>query len=136
MRRGYLRHGMERDLDALEATELRLEARSRARREELERRARRRRLRLWILSPVVLPALGATALVAVLEREGGDLGGWTDAQVALVLARAFLLPAASTAWLARRRGPVEALAWAVATVCVQVIFVFAVAFLLLGYGPD
>jgi hypothetical protein len=127
---------MERDLDALEATELRLEARSRARREELERRARRRRLRLWILGPVVLPALGATALVAMLEREGGDLGGWTDVQVALVLAGAFLLPAAVTAWLARRRGVFEALAWAVATICVQIVLVFAVAFLLLGYGPD
>ena len=41
-------------------------------------------------------------------------------------------------WLrpVRRPEPFEALAWAVATACVQVVLVFAVAFLLLGYGPD
>jgi hypothetical protein len=126
----------ERDLDALEATELRLEARSRQRREELERRARRRRIRLWLLGPLVLPALGAAALLALLEREGGDLGGLPTPQAALVLAGAFLLPAAVTAWLARRRGALEALAWAVASACVALVLVFGVGLLALGLGPE
>jgi hypothetical protein len=127
---------MDRDLDAVEAAELRLEARSRERRTELARRARRRRLRLWILGPAVLPALGAAGLVWLLEREGGDLGGWPPLRIALVLAGAFVLPALITAWLARRRGVLEAIAWALATVCIQVVLVFAVGFLALGYGPD
>jgi hypothetical protein len=126
---------MDRDLDAVEAAELRLEARSRERRDELARRARRRRLRLWILGPLVLPALGAAGLVWALEREGGDLGGWPAGRIALVLVGAFALPALVTAWLARRRGMFEAIAWAVATVCIEVVFVFGVGFLLLGYGP-
>ena len=125
----------ERDLDELEATELRLEARSRARREELERRARRRRLRLWLLGPLVLPALGAAAFVAALERGGGDLGGRPAWEIALVLAGTVALPALLTAWLARRRGAAEAIAWALATVCIEVVLVFAVGFLALGYGP-
>jgi hypothetical protein len=41
-----------------------------------------------------------------------------------------------TAWLARRRGVLEAIAWAVATVCIEVVLVFGVGFLALGYGPD
>jgi hypothetical protein len=127
---------MDRDLDAVEAAELRLEARSRARRDELARRARRRRIRLWILGPVVLPALGAAGLVWALEREGGDLGGWPAWRAALLLVGAFVLPAAITAWLARRRGPLEAIAWALATVCIEVVLVFGVGFLALGYGPE
>jgi hypothetical protein len=126
---------MDRDLDAHEAAELRLEARSRERRDELARRARRRRVRLWILGPAVLPALGAVALVALLEREGGDLGGRPEWQAGLMLGAAFLVPAALTVWLARRRGIAEALAWGVATVCVEVVLVFAVGLLALGYGP-
>jgi peptidoglycan/LPS O-acetylase OafA/YrhL len=126
---------LDRDLDAAEAAELRLEARSRERREELAKRARRRRLRLWILAPVVLPALGAAALVAALEREGGDFGGWPAWRVALVLAGTFLLPALVAGWLARRRGVLEALAWAIACVCIEVVLVFGVGFLLLDYGP-
>jgi hypothetical protein len=84
----------------------------------------------------VLPALGAAGLVWLLEREGGDLGGWPPLRIALVLAGAFVLPALITAWLARRRGVLEAIAWALATVCIQVVLVFAVGFLALGYGPD
>ncbi|HWT22938.1 MAG TPA: hypothetical protein VN213_05475, partial [Solirubrobacteraceae bacterium] len=118
-----------------EAAELRLEARSRERRDELARRARRRRLRLWILGPVVLPALGAAGLVWALERAGGDFGGWPAWRTALVLAAAFLVPALITAWLARRRGVVEAFAWAIASACIAVVLVFGVGLLALGYGP-
>ena len=128
--------GLERDLDAVEAAELRLEARSRERRDELARRARRRRIRLWLLGPLLLPALGAAGLVWALEREGGDFGGWPAWRTAVVLVGAFVVPAVITAWLARRRGVLEAIAWAVATVCIEVVLVFGVGFLALGYGPD
>ena len=127
---------LDRDLDAAEAAELRLEARSRERREELARRARRRRLRLWILAPLVLPALGAAALVAALEREGGDFGGWPAWRVALVLAGRVPRPGASS-----RRGWRGAaacwrrIAWASPASCIEVVLVFGVGFLLLDYGP-
>jgi hypothetical protein len=126
---------VERDLDALEATELRLEARSRARREQLEKLARRRRIRLWLLGPLVLPALGAAGFVYALEQGGGDLGGRAAWEIALVLAGTVALPALVTAWLARRRGVLEAVAWALATLCIEVVLVFAVGFLALDYGP-
>jgi hypothetical protein len=126
---------IDRDLTAVEAAELRLEARSRERRDELARRARRRRLRLWILGPVVLPALGAAGLVWALEREGGDFGGWPAWRTAAVLVSAFLVPALITAWLARRRGPFEAFAWGLASACIAVVLVFGVGFLALDYGP-
>jgi hypothetical protein len=126
---------LDRDLDAAEAAELRLEERSLQRREELARRARRRRIRLWLLGPLVLPALGAAALVAALEREGGDFGGWPAWRTALVLAAAFVVPAALAAWLARRRGVLEAAAWALAAACIELVLVFGVGFLLLDYGP-
>ena len=126
---------VDRDLSTVEAAELRLEARSRERRDELARRARRRRLRLWILGPVALPALGAAGLVWALERAGGDFGGWPAWRTALVLAAAFLVPALITAWLARRRGVVEAFAWAIASACIAVVLVFGVGLLALGYGP-
>ena len=126
---------IDRDLDAAEAAELRLEARSRQRRDELARRARRRRVRLWLLAPLVLPALGAAGLVWGLEREGGDFGGWPAWRVALVLVVAFLVPAVLAAWLARRRGVLEAIAWALACACIEVVLVFGVGFLLLDYGP-
>jgi hypothetical protein len=126
---------IDRDLDAAEAAELRLEARSRQRREELARRGRRRRIRLWLLAPLVLPGLGAAALVWALEREGGDFGGWPAWRVTLVLVAAFLVPAVLAGWLARRRGVLEAIAWAAACTCIEVVLVFGVGFLLLDYGP-
>ncbi len=49
------------DLQAAEDAEVRLEDRSRERREALARRDRRRRLLPWLLCPLLLPALGAAA---------------------------------------------------------------------------
>src|SRR4051795_11205095 len=126
---------IDRDLDAAEAAELRLEARSRQRRDELARRARRGRIRLWLLAPLILPAAGAAALVWALERVGGDFGGWPAWRIAAVLVGAFLVPALLAAWLARRRGVLEAIAWALACACIEVVLVFGVGFLLLDYGP-
>jgi hypothetical protein len=119
-----------------EATEQRLVARSEERRTALERRARRRRWKPWLLAPLVLPALGAAALLALIEGEGGDLGGWSTARAVAVVAASFAVPAALAGWFARRQGVVEAVAWAVVCVAVQVALVVGVGFLALGLGPD
>jgi cytochrome bd-type quinol oxidase subunit 2 len=119
-----------------EATEQRLVARSEERRTALERRARRRRWIPWLLAPLVLPAVGATALLVLIEGEGGDLGSWSTAQAVAVVAALFAVPAALAGWFARRQGVVEAVAWAVVCVAVQVALVVGVGFLALGLGPD
>jgi hypothetical protein len=119
-----------------EATEQRLVEHSAARRAQLERRDRRRRLLPWLLAPLVLPAVGAAALLVVVEGEGGDLGGWPTWRAVVVVAVAFAVPAALSAWFARWLGVFEALAWAVVCLCAQVAFVFGVGFLALGLGPD
>jgi hypothetical protein len=119
-----------------EATEQRLVARSAERRTALERRAQRRRWLPWLLAPLILPGIGAAALLALIETEGGDLRGWSTAQAIAVVAASFAVPAALAAWCARRLGVVEAAAWAVVCVAVQVALVVGVGFLVLGLGPD
>jgi hypothetical protein len=102
----------------------------------LARRDRRRRWLPWLLAPLVFPALGAAALLVAVESEGGDFGDWSTAQVVAVVAAAFALPAALSAWFARRQGVFEALAWALVCVCAQVAMVVGIGFLALGLGPD
>ena len=87
----------------------------------------------WLLAPLVLPALGAAAVVAVVD--GVDLDSWEIWQAAAVLGALFLIPAVLAGFVARRFGVVEAIAWALACVGVQVVLVFAVGFLALGLGP-
>jgi hypothetical protein len=87
----------------------------------------------WLLAPLVLPALGAAAVVALVE--GVDLDDWEVWQAAAVLGALFVIPAAVAALVARRFGVVEATAWALACVGVQLVLVFAVGFLALGLGP-
>ena len=87
----------------------------------------------WVLAPLVLPALGAAAIVALTEE--ADLGSWPLWQVVAALAAAVLIPAALSAFAARRFGAAEALAWALACIGVEVALVFGVGFLALGLGP-
>ena len=87
----------------------------------------------WLLAPLVLPALGASAVVALVE--GVDLDRWDVWQAAAVLGALFVIPAAIAAFVARRFGVVEAIAWALACVGIQFVLVFAVGFLALGLGP-
>ena len=87
----------------------------------------------WLLAPLVLPALGAAAVVALVED--ADLSGWEAWQAASALGAAVLVPAALSAWVGRRGGAVEAVAWALACVGVELALVFGVAFLGLGLGP-
>jgi hypothetical protein len=118
-----------------EATEERLVAHSDERRARLARRDRRRSWLPWLLCPVLLPALGAAAVLALLEDAGGDLGAWSTAQAAAALGGAFLVPALLAGWLGRRHGVAEAIAWAVACAGVQVALVVGVGFLALDLGP-
>lgn len=118
-----------------EAIEERLVSHSAARRSQLERRERRRAWLPWLLAPVVLPALGAAAFLFALERAGGDFGGWSAAQAVGVTVAACVVPAALAGWLARRRGVVEAVAWALVCVCAEFALVVGVGFLALGMGP-
>jgi hypothetical protein len=87
----------------------------------------------WLLCPLVLPALGAAAVVALVE--GVDLDSWAVWQVAVVLGALLAIPAGLSAVVAWRFGVAEALAWALACIGVEVALVFGVGFLALGLGP-
>jgi hypothetical protein len=119
-----------------EATEERLVARSDERRSRLARRDRRRSALPWLLAPLVFPALGAVAVLVLVERSGGDFADWTTRQTAAVLVAAFLVPAVLSGWMARRQGAIEAIAWAVVCVGVQLASVVGVGFVALGLGPS
>jgi uncharacterized membrane protein YhhN len=127
---------MAADWEAITRAEERLTAHSEQRRSQLERRDRRRRVLPWLLAPLVLPAVGAAVLLAVIENAGGDLREWPVGRAAAVVAAAFVLPAALSAWFARRNGAVEAIAWAVVCLCAEVALVFGLGFGVLGLGPD
>jgi hypothetical protein len=83
-----------------------------------------------------LPAvLGAAAVVALIEHEGGDLGAWKTWQATAALGALFAVPALLSAWVARCSGVAEALAWALVCIGAQVVLVFGVGFAWLGFGP-
>jgi cation transport ATPase len=116
------------------AAQTRIAARDRERARKDAKRARRERILLWLFAPFLLPAAGAAAALAVID--GGDLSGWSSGSVALFTAAVFGLPAALSAWLARRRGRIEPLGWAAITLLAQIALVFWVGLVLLGYGPE
>ncbi|MEA2133170.1 MAG: hypothetical protein QOC68_1079 [Solirubrobacteraceae bacterium] len=124
------------DADFAVAAQTRIAARNRERERQSERRARRERILLWLCAPLLLPAAGAAAALAILDRAGGGLSGWSSASVALVSAAVFLLPAALSAWLARRRGRVEPLGWAAITLFAEIALVFWVGLVALDLGPQ
>jgi cation transport ATPase len=131
-----IRRDMDTDLDETLAAEGRIAARSRERQRRAERRERRRRRLLWACAPFVLPSVGAAAALALLDREGGDLAGWSTRSTVLAAVLVFGVPAAITLWLARRRGPLEAVGWAAITLLAQVALVFWVGLVALELGPD
>jgi len=124
------------DADFAVAAKTRIAARDRERERKNAKRAKRERILLWLCAPLLLPAAGAAAALAVLEREGGDFSGWSSASLALFCAAVFGLPAALSAWLARRRGRIEPLGWAAITLLMQIALVFWVGLVALDYGPD
>jgi hypothetical protein len=87
----------------------------------------------WLTGALVLPVLGAAAVVALVEEV--DLDTWTSWQAAAALAALFAVPGLVSAWVARSYGVVEAFAWALACIGMQLALVFGVAFLALGLGP-
>jgi hypothetical protein len=87
----------------------------------------------WLLGAVVLPVLGAVAVVALVE--GVDLASWSQTQAAAALVALFAVPALLAAVVARAFGIVEALAWFFACAGIQLALVFGVGFLALGLGP-
>jgi cation transport ATPase len=119
--------------DFATAAQTRIAARNRERERKAEKQARRERILLWLCAPLLLPAAGAAAALAILD---GGISGWSDGSVALVTAAVFGLPAALSAWLARRRGRIEPLGWAAITLLAQIALVFWVGLVALGYGPD
>ena len=124
------------DLKAVEDAEVRLESRSRERRAVLERRDRRRRWLPWVLCPLVLPALGAVALMAILRSAGGDLRGWPASSAVAAAAAGVLVPALLAAWAGRRHGRVDAVLWGLVCAAIELALVFGVGFVALDLGPS
>ena len=120
---------------ALERAETRLEAHARQRGEWRQRRARWRTIRAWGLGLLVLPAAGAAGFVVVLETAGGDLGGWSPRAATAFVIAAFVGPAVLAGAFARVLGRWWAFVVAVYAVLIEIVLVFAVAFVGLGYGP-
>ena len=90
-----------------------------------EKRARRERILLWLCAPLLLPAAGAAAAVAVLEGEGRGPRRLVERRRSRsCTAAVFGVPAAPSAWLARRRGRIEPLGWAAITLLAQIALVF------------
>ena len=89
-----------------------------------------------LVVPVLLAAVGAAALVALLEAAGGDFGAWPTWQAIAVPAAAFAVPALLSAAVTWRYGWLQALLWAVVCAAVQFALVFGVGFLALDYGPS
>jgi hypothetical protein len=123
-----------RGWEAVDFAEERLRQRAILRERTSERRRRRRGAAVWALR-VLLPLLGAAAVVAVLERAGGDLRRWSLTAAVAALLAAVLLPALASAWLARRDSLAEAVLWALVTLAAEVALVFGVGLLALGLGP-
>ena len=126
---------MESDLKAVEAAEVRLESRSRTRREQLAKRDRRRRWTPWLLCLLPLPALGAAVLLAVMDASGGDLRDLSPASAGLLLGGCLLVPALVSGWVGRRHGRVDAVLWALVTLAVELALVFGLGFAVLDLGP-
>ena len=126
---------MNSDLKAVEDAEVRLESRSRTRREQLERRDRRRRRLPWILCLLPLPAVGAGAFLLLLRSSGGDLSDLSASGAALALAGCLLLPALLSGWIGRRHGRLDAVLWGLVTLAVELALVFGLGFAVLDLGP-
>jgi hypothetical protein len=126
---------VDSDLKAVEDAEVRLETRSRARREQLEKRERRRRWTPWLVCLLPLPALGAGALLAILRSSGGDLRDLSPAGAPLAVAGCLLVPALLSGWLGRRHGRLDAVLWGLVTLAVELALVLGLGFAVLDLGP-
>jgi hypothetical protein len=118
----------------VEHAETRVRERAVARQRAADRRRRRRTGTVWALR-LLLPFLGAAAVLALFRREGGDLSGWSLAAAAAIPAAILLVPALVSAALARREGAILAILWLLVTLAAEIVLVFGVGFLALDLGP-
>jgi hypothetical protein len=123
-----------RGWEAVEHADERLRERAAARQREEDRRRRRRSWTAWILR-IALPVLGAAAVLATLESAGGDLGGWSAAAAAAVLAAELVVPAVLAGVTARGEGWAVALLWALVSLAAAVALAVGVGLVALGLGP-
>jgi hypothetical protein len=117
-----------RGWEAVEHADERVRERAMARQRKADRRRRRRSGSVWVLR-ILLPVLGAAAMLALLGSEGGD---WPPAAGAAIL----LAPALVSAATARRDGPVAVVLWLLLTLAAEVALVFGVGLVALGLGPS
>jgi hypothetical protein len=122
-----------RGWEAVEHAEARVRERAVARQRAADRRRRRRSGTAWALR-VLLPVLGAAALVALLQAKGG-LGALSPSAAVAVPAIVLLVPALAAALLARREGLADAVLWLLVTLAAELALAFAVGLDLLGLGP-
>lgn len=118
----------------MEHAESRVRERAVARQRAADRRRRRRSGAVWTLR-VLLPLLGAAAVLAAVEQAGGDLGDWSPTAAAAVPVGLLLVPAVISAALARHEGIALAFLWLLVTLAAEVALVFCVGFVALGLGP-
>jgi hypothetical protein len=114
-----------RGWEAVEGAETRVHERAMARQRAADRRQRRRSWTVWALR-VLLPLLGAAAALLVLEARD-----WST----VAAAAALIVPAAVSAWLARRESLPDAILWLLVTLAAELALVFGVGLVLLGLGP-
>ena len=112
----------------------RVRERAVARQRAEDRRRRRRSLGVWTLR-VLLPFVGAAAVLAAVELAGGDLGDWSPAAAVAVPVAILLVPALASGVLARRDGIPLAILWVLVTLAAELALVFCVGLVALGLGP-
>jgi putative Mn2+ efflux pump MntP len=123
-----------RGWEAVDHAEDRLRERATARQRDGDLRRRRRRWTAWALR-VLLPILGAAAVLAGLDAAGGDLRGWSATAAVAGPALALLLPAVAVGLTARRDGVVLIVLWTLVGLAAEFVLVFGAGFGLLGLGP-
>jgi hypothetical protein len=123
-----------RGWEAVDHADERLRVRATARQRDGDRRRRRRRWTAWTLR-ILLPVLGAAAVLAAFDAAGGDLRRWSAAAAVAGPALALLLPAAGVGLTARGEGAVTVVLWALVALAAEVALVFGAGFGLLGLGP-
>jgi hypothetical protein len=89
---------------------------------------------VWVLR-ILLPFLGAAAVLAALEQAGGDLGDWSSAAAVAIPVAILLVPAVVSGVLARRDGIPLAILWFLVTLAAELALVFCVGLVALGLGP-
>ena len=123
---------MDRDWHAVEDAEVRLESRSRERKASLAKRDRRRRWLPWLICPILLPAAGAAAMLALFDKPHAARPAGDAAALAVACV---LVPALLAGWFGRRHGKVDAVLWALVCAAVELALVFGVGFFALDLGP-